>query len=235
MIKIRKTRLGGMPRIAVSVSDKKSDRLTKPPLVDIVEIRVDQFKRLDSKYVKGVIAERKKIGLPIILTVRSKDEGGCKRISDELKLKIFRENLSLVDAVDIELKSPILSEVVKIARKNKKLIIISWHDLKSTPDDKALRDILDKAKKRGAHIVKIAAKANRIEDVNKLMRFTMKNRAKNLITISLGAIGSVSRLTFPGAGSLITYAYINKPSGLGQIPLKELREDLRVYYTQFSR
>lgn len=44
MIKIRKTELGKVPRIAVTVNDKEDNRLIKPLYADILEIRVDQFK-----------------------------------------------------------------------------------------------------------------------------------------------------------------------------------------------
>ncbi len=234
MIKIGKIELGKIPRIAIAIGDRENNKLIKSPFVDILEIRVDQFKKTDLAYIKSVIKTRRKIGIPLILTVRSKEEGGQKNISNELKLKIFKENVSLVDAVDIELKSPILSEVVKTARKNKKIVIISWHNFKITPNDKILKDILSKAKRSGAHLVKIASKANKEEDLNRLMRFTIANKSKNIITISLGEIGSISRLTFPRFGSLITYAFINKPSGLGQRTLDELREHLRAYYPKYN-
>ena len=232
MIKIGKIRLGGFPRIAVSVNDTADKETIKSFDADILEIRADQFKIPDPEHVSGVIARIKKIGIPLILTVRSKDEGGQKNLPDELKLKIFRKAISLVDAIDIELKSPIVSEVVRIAKKNKKLIIISWHNFKSTPDDKALKNILNGALKKGAGIVKIAVKAEKADDVNRLMKFTIRNKASNLITISLGRKGSVSRLIFPMAGSLITYAYVTRPSGPGQIPLKALRKLLKIYYPQ---
>ncbi len=235
MIKIGKTELGKIPRIAIAVADRENNKLIKSLFVDILEIRVDQFKKTDPTYVKNVIKTRKKIGVPLILTVRSKEEGGQKDVSNQLKLSIFKENISLVDAVDIELKSPILSEVVKTARKNKKIVIISWHNFKMTPNDKILKHILNKAKKSGAHLVKIAAKANKEEDLNRLMRFTIENKSKNIITISLGEIGSISRLVFPGFGSLITYAYVSRPSGLGQKPLDELRDHLRLYYPKYNQ
>ena len=66
------------------------------------------------------------------------------------------------------------------------------------------------------------------------MRFTIDNKSKNIITISLGDIGSISRLVFPALGSLITYAYLNKPSGPGQRPLDELCEHLRTYYPRYN-
>ena len=235
MIKIGKTELGKIPRVAIAVGDREDNRMIKSLFVDILEIRVDQFKKTDPVYVKDIIKKRKKIGVPLILTIRSKEEGGQRDISNELKLKIFEENIPLVNAVDIELKSPILSKVVKTAKKNKKIVIVSWHNFKMTPNDKILKDILAKAKKSGAHLVKIAAKVNQQEDLNRLMRFTMENKSKNIITISLGEIGSISRLTFPGLGSLITYAYINKPSGLGQRTLEELQEHLRAYYPKYNQ
>ena len=235
MIKIGKTELGKIPKIAIAIADREDNKLIKPAFVDILEIRVDQFKKADPIYVRNVIKTRRKIGVPLILTVRNKEEGGQKDISNELKLSIFKECIPLVDAVDIELRSPILSEVIKIARKNKKLVIVSWHNFKMTPNDKMLKDILNKAKRSGANLVKIAVKANKAEDLNRLMRFTIENKSKNIITISLGEIGSISRLTFPGFGSLITYAYINRPSGLGQRTLDELREHLRVYYPKYNQ
>jgi len=232
MLKIGKIELGRIPRVAVTISDREDNKLIKSPLIDILEIRVDKFKNTAPAYVQNVIKKRRKIGLPLILTVRSYAEGGEKDISDKLKLSIFKENIPLVDAVDIELKSPVLSEVIRSARRNKKMVIVSWHNLKATPNDRILKDTLNKAKRRGAHLVKIAVKANRAEDLNRLMRWTMENRSKNIITISLGKIGSISRLIFPGLGSLLTYAYIDKPSGLGQRQLEELRGHLRAYYPQ---
>ena len=230
MLKIGKTELGRIPRVAISISDREDNKLIPPALIDILEIRVDQFKKMEPAYIKNVIKTRREIGVPLILTVRSKNEGGQKDIPNQLKLNIFKESIPLVDAVDIELESPILLEVVKTARKNKKIVIVSWHNLKMTPRDKTLKDILNKAKRSGADIVKIAAKANKKEDLIRLMRFTMDNRSENMITISLGEIGSISRLVFPALASLITYAYLNKPSGSGQRPLGELCEHLRTYY-----
>ncbi len=76
MIKIGKTELGKIPRIAVTVGDREDNKLIKPLFVDIVEIRVDQFKKIDPAYVKNSIEKRIKIGVPLILTIRSKEEGG---------------------------------------------------------------------------------------------------------------------------------------------------------------
>ena len=235
MIRIGNIILNSIPKVAIAVSDREKNGLIESCNVDIIEIRLDQFKRLDASYIRDNITARRALNIPLILTIRSKKEGGKKSISDKTKTKIFKETISLVDAVDIELRSSEVSKVVNIAKRNKKLVIISWHDFKSTPDNKILTDILNKAKKKGADIVKIATKANKSDDVNRLMKFTQNNKSKNIITIALGSIGAISRLIFPIAGSLVTYSYVNKPSGVGQIPLDTLQDQLRLFYPQYNQ
>ncbi|MEW6556518.1 MAG: type I 3-dehydroquinate dehydratase [Elusimicrobiota bacterium] len=219
------------PKIAVVISDKEANNtIKKLSGIDILEIRVDQFKKLNLEYITDIVKIRKQTGLPLILTVRSKEEGGEKKITDTVKLEIFKRAIRLVDVVDIELKSDIISAVVKLAKKNKKTVIVSFHNFKKTPVKKVLTGIVKKAKKLGADIVKIATQANKPDDVVNLMEFTRKYKAQNLITISLGKTGNISRLISPLFGSLIVYSYINKPYGTGQLPLTVLQDHLRLYY-----
>ena len=227
MVKIGKLNLENKSAIAVAISDKENNRLIKASTLDILEIRVDQFKKINAQYIKNSILLRKKLGIPIILTIRSKEEGGNKRIANELKWQIFKQNMPLIDAVDIELRSAIIAKVIRLAKENKKAVIVSWHDLKATPDARHLYKVLMRAKKKGAGIVKIAALANNLEDVLRLMDFTQKNRSKKIITISMGRIGVISRILFPAMGSLITYSYLHKPSGPGQLPLPALNQHMR--------
>lgn len=234
MVKIGNIKLDGIPKIVLTVSDRENTNSVKSYNIDILEIRVDQFGNLAPTHIRDTVKSRREIGPPLILTIRNKNEGGQRKIRDEQRLKIFKENISFVDAVDIELKSAIASRVIKLAKKNKKAVIVSWHNFKLTPNNKILKDILDKAKKIGADIVKIAAKANKTEDFIRLIEFTRNNRNKNIITISLGNIGSMSRLLFPMLGSLMTYTYINRPSGPGQVPVKILQEHLRLYYPKYN-
>ncbi|MBI5554659.1 MAG: type I 3-dehydroquinate dehydratase [Elusimicrobia bacterium] len=227
--------LGKIPKIAMAITDKEDNKQIKFLNVDILEIRVDQFDNLDPQSIRKSIILRKKTGLPLILTIRSKEEGGQKEIPNDLKLKIFKNNISSIDAIDIELKSPLLAKIVELAKINRKIIIVSWHDFSRTPKSNILEEILNKALKSGGQIIKIAAKANNAEDFIRLLDFTLKNKNNHLITISLGEIGCISRLIFPKLGSLLTYSYINKPSGPGQIPLEKLQEDFRLYYPEYNK
>ncbi len=236
MIKLGNTSLNSIPKIAVAIKDEVTNETIKSLHVDVLELRVDQFADLDIEYIANNIRERKDNGPALILTVRNTEsEGGKSDISDDKKLEIFQAVTPLVDAIDIELRSPIISEVIDFAKKNKKLVIVSSHNFTDTPEAAILEDVLQEALKKGADIVKIAAQANSIEDVNQLMMFTMRHKEDNVITMSLGNIGSISRLTFPSVGSLLTYSYIGQPSAPGQIPLERLQKDLRLYYPKYNQ
>ena len=236
MIKLGNTSLNGIPKIAVVIKDKVTKETIKSLHVDVLELRVDQFADLDIEYIVNDIRERKDIGPALILTVRNAEsEGGKSNISDDKKLKIFQAVIPLVDAIDIELRSPIISKVIDLAKKNKKLVIVSSHNLTDTPETAILEGVLQEAVKKGADIVKVATQANSIEDVNQLMMFTLKHKDDNVITMSLGNIGSISRLTFPSVGSLLTYSYIGQPSASGQVPLERLQQDLRLYYPKYNQ
>lgn len=236
MIKLGKIPLNSTPRVAVVITDKEPNENIQSLCVDVLEIRVDKFRSRDIGHIKGNILKRKEIGVPLILTIRNaKEEGGTSRISDSVKLKIFESAAPLVDAIDIELHSSIISQVISLARKNKNLVIVSSHNFKNTPRDADLEKIFKNARKKGADIVKIAAKAKSWDHVHRLMQFTARHKRHHVITMSLGNIGSISRLTFPSAGSLLTYSYIGQPSAPGQIPLNVLQKHLRLYYPEYNQ
>ena len=230
MIKIGGIKLGQVPRIALVIGDRENLRVIGPGKVDFLELRVDQFQKTNPAYVTQVIKSRKKTGLPLILTIRAKKEGGRKSVPDKVRIELFNSVITLVDAVDIELNSVIIKRIIRLAHSNKKPVIASYHNFKITPDIEKLKFLILKAKRQGADIVKIAVKANKMTDVTGLLELTLKYKQKNLITISLGNIGVISRLFFPLAGSLLNYAYLNKPSASGQLPLSVLRQYLSLYY-----
>jgi 3-dehydroquinate dehydratase-1 len=227
---------GDIPRIALVITDREANQAVKSLGVDALEARVDMFSSLEADYIAANIRRRRETGLPIILTVRNAAaEGGKSHISDEKKLEIFQSCTAWVDAVDIELSSPLLTPVIKLAKRYKRAAIVSSHNFQKTPPQGILEGILKKVFKKGADIAKIAAYANSQEDVRRLMFFTLKHREDRVITMSLGDIGAISRLAFPLAGSLLVYGYIDQPFAPGQIPLKKLQQDLRRYYPAYDK
>ncbi|MCK4859644.1 MAG: type I 3-dehydroquinate dehydratase [Candidatus Omnitrophica bacterium] len=225
MLKIGNVILGKQPKIVLTIGEIKSNLLNFSLLkkADILELRIDCFKNIEKENIVHFVSAVKKKGLPIIATVRSKKEGGQRNISANSRLKIFKIIAPIVEAVDIEMNSSILDEVVKEAKANKKRVILSYHNFKQTPANSKLEEIVRKGRKAGGEIIKIATFAENKNDVLRLLNIAFKHREKNIVAISLGEKGVISRLLFPFFGSLWTYTYLDKPFAPGQMNINRLQ------------
>ena len=221
-MKIGKLTLGNTPRIAaviVDSEDKKAISVAKRGGADLLELRIDCFKKRDALYIQKTIKNIKAVNLPVIATIRSKVEGGKAAISDSARLGLFETIIPFVDAVDIELSSSkILKDIINQAHRFNKKVIVSYHNFKNTPEQKKLEAIIKNSKKAGSDIVKIATFARNKKDIIRLASLTVSH--ENIITIAMGRLGTLSRLLFPMLGSLLTYCSVTKASAPGQIPLK---------------
>ena len=219
---IGKLKLGNIPRIAAVIldgKDKKSISKAKRDGADLLELRIDCFKRQDTDYIRKIIKDVRAEKLPVIATIRSKAEGGRCNLKDAERLRIFKAIMPLVDAIDIELSSKrILKDVIKEAHRFKKRVIVSYHDFRNTPAEGQLSAIIKNRRDAGGDIVKIASFAKDKKDITRLASLTASHN--DIITIAMGRLGIVSRLFFPMLGSLLTYCSVTKSSAPGQMPLK---------------
>ena len=230
-------RIGPGPEIvAVVWGDRLLElaRAAKEDGAQVLEVRVDLFQEVDLPSLKdGLKQLKRQVELPIIATVRRRDEGGGQRLSEQQRLEILRALMPLVDAVDIELRSEtIIQEVVEEAKLRRKLVLISYHNLEETPPNATLEDIASRAKAMGADLVKIAALPRNRDDVARLLSFTYWCPHKPLVTISMGPMGSISRVAAPIFGSQLSYARVESESAPGQLDVRSLKEDLERFYRQ---
>ena len=225
-------KLGERPLIALPLDDINFDKnlnLAKEKNIDIIEVRVDQFSSLETDYVVEHFKKAKDKGFYTIATVRSEKEGG-KNISDDKRIEIFEAVATYADILDIELTSEeINSKVIQIAKSEGILSLVSYHDFDKTPTEIEIQKIITQAYNLEANIIKYAFKANSIEDVGRVLSMTHRNRDKNLVAISMGELGKVSRVTGFFFGSLITYTFIGKSFAPGQIEADKLIEELKFY------
>lgn len=193
---------------------------------DIIEVRLDTFDGLSSEKAQKALKDlREATTLPILLTLRSRREGGAAELSDKERLKIITEAIRYADIVDIELGArSIIKDVIDLAHKYGKLAIVSHHDFKRTPGAKVIDGIIEKARRAGADLVKIAAFANKKEDIKRLAR--PLTDSDDLIMIAMGPIGAASRVFFPLLGSRITYGSVTGKTAPGQLSLKDLRKEI---------
>ena len=220
------------PLIALPITDidlENTLNIAKSNDVDVIELRIDQFENREIDHIKNVAKKVKSYDFYIIATVRSKLEGGSD-ISDDERLKIFDAIADFADIVDIEYTSDSIKEKVKEIVKSKgKFLLMSYHDFEKTPSEDEVQKLIDDCKSQGADIVKYAFKANGFEDVSRLMCITNKNKDKNIVAISMGEIGKITRVAGFIFGSLITYTYIGKSFAPGQIEAKKLVELIKFF------
>jgi 3-dehydroquinate dehydratase-1 len=214
----------------------KEARNLKDTNVDLIELRVDFYEDIEN--IDKVKALLKKIKvevkeLPLLFTFRTISEGGNRKISidyyDYLNSEIAKSKL--VNFIDIELNM-FCNDLIDDIKQSGVDIIISSHDFNKTPSKDIIINKLKKMQELGGDICKIAVMANSPRDVITLLDATEEmNRlyAKvPIITISMGELGKISRISGDLFGSYMTFASNNKSSAPGQIKLNELQTILEI-------
>ena len=183
----------------------------------------------------AIIADiREHVTLPILLTIRRLSEGGYFFGEEVERLAYFKSLLPAVDAVDIELydTQDIREQIIEHAHKQSKTVVLSYHNFRRTPSERRFSEIVEDAVTVGGDIVKIAVMAEKVEDVELLMKFTTDFNAREILlaTMSMGDLGRVTRAVNPFLGSCLTYGYVGEvPTTPGQLPVRELRAVLDLF------
>lgn len=223
------------PAVAAVITGKASGRTIQKAVAGgagLLELRVDTFKELGIgplvESIKGIRKLEGARAVPLIITVRKKEEGGGARISDKQRAAIFEALMPYAGLIDVELSSArALKGIIRLAKKDGKAVIISHHDFRKTPAEAGVRRIIKRALSAGADIVKVAAFAKNAEDLRTLARVVLDY--SNLIVIAMGKTGVSSRVFFPALGSLITYGSATDSTAPGQLSLKGLKKELGFY------
>jgi 3-dehydroquinate dehydratase-1 len=136
--------------------------------------------------------------------------------------------MPIFDGIDIELSSKrILEKVIRAAKEKRKLVIVSYHNFKRTPQTEKLLKIINEARGAGADAIKLAAEVKGQDGLKRLSSLLTDH--KDLIVIAMGAFGTPSRVFFPMLGSLITYAGISGANAPGQLSLGKLKSEFKLY------
>jgi 3-dehydroquinate dehydratase-1 len=90
----------------------------------------------------------------------------------------------------------------------------------------------------GGHISKIAVMPKNVQDILTLLdaTITMKNKDRDypLITMAMGPLGLISRLSGELFGSACTFGAGRTASAPGQIPANDLRNVLNIFHKYFE-
>jgi len=200
---------------------------------DVLEWRADFFEGVeDAKKVKNVLEKVRNMAgeVPIIFTCRSCEEGGFKKIGQDVRLKLMGEVVATgnIDAIDLELAvgKTGIDSIKVLAQKNNVALILSYHNFAETPPVESILKKIKQEVSMGADVAKIAVMPKSEEDVINIMRATLMARkqiANPLITVAMGNLGAITRAAGWLFGSDLTFAAGINSSAPGQMPLEELR------------
>ena len=192
------------------------------PYIDGVELRLDHFEKIDPGGFKAFIGS---CGMPVMLTLRRKDQGGVFPGDEKVRLALLESLCALQPAyidleydVPIEFRKKLFLKIILISR-----CLSSYHDFSQTPED--LDAVLSKMNTLYAHIYKIACTAKSTLDALRLLEFVqVQSQKKKIIGISMGEDGQCTRILAPVVGNYLTYASIidGQSTAPGQITAKEM-------------
>lgn len=204
---------------------------------DLAEFRIDLLSfASDTKQVIALGHELKKIlgNKPMIATIRTKNEGGQLEISDADYGKTYQAYLKnpFMDWLDVEMfrDQKVVSEIVQKAHQKKVLVVMSNHDFQKTPSQDEIEKRLLKQDQMGADVLKIAVMPKSKQDVFTLMNATLKvsqQTTKPLLTMSMGQLGTISRVATANMGGSYSFGMIGQASAPGQIDVTKLKQILQ--------
>jgi 3-dehydroquinate dehydratase-1 len=205
-----------------------------PKQPDVLEWRADYFEALGdtARVIATARSIRERAGAtPVLFTRRSSSEGGeTITIAEPQVVELYAAICAsgLIDLVDYESSNPAdnFQRVRAASREHGVALIGSYHNFQATPAADALVAKFALAHKLEADIAKVAVMPKSPSDVLTLLSATYEASETlpiPLISMSMGAYGSVSRMVGAVFGSALTFAVGKSSSAPGQIPIEELR------------
>lgn len=215
-----------MPR---SLEEAQALDATRYLDADIIEWRADYLPKEAILQVAPAIFE-KFAGRELVFTLRTRSEGGEIDLSPEEYIHLIKEVAQLYqpDYIDFEYYSykDVFEEMLDFPN-----LVLSYHNFQETPEN--MMEILSELTILNPKLVKVVVMAHTEQDVLDLMNYTRGfktlNPEQEYVTISMGKVGKVSRITADVTGSSWSFASLDEVSAPGQISLasmKKIREIL---------
>ena len=200
---------------------------------DLIEWRADYFRLPTAEaLVRAAGVLRRVAGdTAIIFTLRIQREGGAQQQNQATRRELIEAVLrtGTIDILDLELanEQPFLDALMPIARDCGARVLLAIHNFDETPANDVLLGQIRAMRARGADIAKIAVMPKTPHDVLRLLQVTAAARSEYpdlpLATMSMGALGSVTRVAGFLYGSDMAFAVGKAASAPGQIPIQDAR------------
>lgn len=179
------------------------------PRIQMAEIRLDRCP-LDIEEIESLFSSS---DTPLVATCRVVDDGNGTWKEAEEKLTAAVEAGAAFLDLEIEAPKEVGKRLRRACTEYGTTMIRSSHFFAGTPSDDVLRNTVEKCRKFGGEIVKIAAMAKSGEDVARVLGLYSQEqttqRQAELIAFSMGETGRAGRLECLRLGSPFTYAALN--------------------------
>jgi len=229
---VRNLKIGeGIPKIISPIMRKTEKEILKDAgemkhhPADAAEFRADVWENAGDteKLVPLLKKIREQTGssLPILFTLRSAEEGGVRAFTEEEYAGICRAAIrsGCIDMIDLE-RNRHPQTLLAEAKTAGVPVILSFHDFRETPPKAEMVSILKEMEQEGADIAKIAVTPRQETDVLSLLTASYEaSTAMSIpvITISMGEMGQISRISGEVFGSSMTFASTGESSAPGQL------------------
>lgn len=201
---------------------------------DLAEWRLDHFSEApDCKVAIEVLRKlREQLDpIPILLTYRSKREGGSGDLEPKeqqaLLIQLLISNEANLLDVELSLGNHLAKELVKECHRQGTKAVLSYHNFVETPAKDQLIELYKQMANIDADLCKIAVMPKNPEDVLTLLHASKEIQEfpshKPFALISMGELGLITRIAGGLFGSSLTFTSGLEASAPGQIRLEEMR------------
>ena len=247
-VNVRGCRIGeGRPKVILPIVEHTEAAILEKAAqfstlsADCVEWRVDWFEGFQSPAAIARCVQKLRVALRdklLLVTFRTKAEGGEQALSHKEYLAFLHLILDTdcADLLDIEFfpNREHLSALIEQAHQAGTAVVCSSHDFHKTPPRTEMVARLTAMQQAGADLPKLAVMPRCRSDVLELLAATAEMTDHHpetpVITMSMGALGAVSRLAGETFGSAMTFANPGQASAPGQVSLDIVNEVLNALH-----
>ena len=233
----------GRPKVIIPIVEPTETAILKKAAefstlrADCVEWRIDCFE--GAKDLPAIVhcAAKLRVALKdqlLLFTFRTKTEGGKVALAHEEYLHFIRTVFATdcADLIDIEFftAGAELPALIEEAHTAGAAVVCSSHNFHKTPPRAELVSRMVAMQQAGADLPKLAVMPQSRADVLELLAATAEMADRHpetpIITMSMEALGAVSRLSGEALGSAMTFANPGQASAPGQVSLEVVNEVL---------
>lgn len=196
---------------------------------DLYEWRADYFL---GDWASALALLKEQAGRPVLATLRTKGQGGewegGPEAYEEAVLRLAGSGAPAMVDVELAWGEERARRLIEAAHAQGMGAVASHHDFAATPSQEDMLALLTRMKALGADLPKLAVMPRCPQEVLALLHVTWQaaERLGPVVTMSMGPLGRLSRVSGGLTGSCLSFAAGLRPSAPGQIGAAELRRIL---------